>query len=131
MSLIRPFVRLLRHDGLGDSLPDLFIPRSRDRAPALGLGLSSARRLRDGHVSPPRRGADPETSSEYMKPDELAERLGVSIRTLTRWRDEYEEGPSYVRVDTGRYVKVFYHRDDVAEWLRRCEIPGEERRTNG
>jgi len=66
-----------------------------------------------------------------MKPDELAERLGVSIRTLTRWRDEYEEGPSYVRVDTGRYVKVFYHRDDVAEWLRRCEIPGEEREKNG
>lgn len=58
------------------------------------------------HTSPAS-GLDP-----LLNLDELAEYLGVPVRTIYDWRTE-GEGPCGVRV--GKYVKFYV--SDVREWL--------------
>ena len=45
-------------------------------------------------------------------PDEVAEHLGIPLRTLAQWRHE-GTGPRYLRV--GRHVR--YRWADVEQWL--------------
>jgi excisionase family DNA binding protein len=44
---------------------------------------------------------------------EVAALLGVSLRTLRRWRIDLHYGPPAIRV--GRFVK--YRRGDVEQWI--------------
>jgi predicted DNA-binding transcriptional regulator AlpA len=48
----------------------------------------------------------------YMRRDELAQHLGVSVRTIDRWDDE-GKGPR--RLIIGR--TILYNIDSVREWL--------------
>ena len=50
---------------------------------------------------------------EYLRQQELAERLKLSVRSLERWRLE-GKGPKFVRA--GR--RVLYRDTDVEEWLQ-------------
>ena len=54
--------------------------------------------------------------SNYLTDVQLAEELGVSPRTIARWRG-LREGPTPTRV--GR--RVMYHRASVKKWLENCE----------
>jgi excisionase family DNA binding protein len=51
-------------------------------------------------------------ADELMSPDQLAEALGISVRTLYNWRS-LRKGPPGFRV--GRAVR--YRRSDVKTWL--------------
>ena len=51
---------------------------------------------------------------EYFTPDELAEHLGVSARTLTNWRGQ-GVGPTYERFGN----KIRYFQDQVVAWRDR------------
>src|SRR5438309_369091 len=61
-------------------------------------------------------GAPPYTGrlDDYLSPEEQAEELEVSERTLARWRS-MRTGPRYTTV--GR--KILYRRRWTAEWLER------------
>lgn len=48
-----------------------------------------------------------------LSEQEVAAWLGVSVRTLRRWRLEHGYGPPIVRV--GRFVR--YRRGDVEAWI--------------
>lgn len=48
-----------------------------------------------------------------MSEREVAALLGVSLRTLRRWRAELSYGPPTIRI--GRFVK--YRREDVLTWI--------------
>lgn len=54
---------------------------------------------------------------ELLSQRQLAARLGVTTRTLERWR-ETGDGPAFIRV--GRLCR--YQREDITIWLaaRRC-----------
>lgn len=54
----------------------------------------------------------------YLTPRDLAQALGVSERTIARWR-HFREGPP--RVEIGR--KVFYRFESVSAWIASCEHP--------
>lgn len=61
-----------------------------------------------------------------LTPADLAERLGITERTLARWR-ETGSGPPFIRTG-GRFPR--YSPDDVDEWLlsQRRTSTAEERR---
>lgn len=50
--------------------------------------------------------------SDLLSPQDLAEWLGVPVRTVYRWNHE-RSGPQAIRV--GKHVR--YRRDDVEAWL--------------
>lgn len=50
---------------------------------------------------------------EYLTKDELAESLGVSVRTLDRWH-LLRVGPPRTRAGK----KVLYHRAAIIDWLQ-------------
>ena len=50
--------------------------------------------------------------SNCLSEEQLAAELGITIRTLARWR-ALREGPAVTRI--GR--AVYYARDDVRNWL--------------
>ena len=56
---------------------------------------------------------NPPVLDGYLNRNELADELGVSIRTLARWA-WLRTGPRITRLG-GR---VLYNRDDVQAWLR-------------
>ena len=61
---------------------------------------------------------DYDTASELkhrltLRPKEVAEALGVSVRTLARWRDE-GTGPSWGSV--GPRGAVLYHKEKLLRW---------------
>jgi excisionase family DNA binding protein len=53
---------------------------------------------------------------DYVTPEALAEELGVSPRTLKRWRLD-RVGPAPTKI--GR--KFLYRRDAVKKWLEKSE----------
>lgn len=54
-------------------------------------------------------------SEPLLTPPELADYLGVPIKTLYTWRYRHE-GPPALRI--GRHLR--YRRGDVEEWLHAC-----------
>lgn len=50
--------------------------------------------------------------SELLSPQQLADYLGVSVRTVYSWNHD-GTGPTVIRV--GKHVR--YRRDDVESWL--------------
>jgi excisionase family DNA binding protein len=55
---------------------------------------------------------NPPVLDDYVTRDELAEQLGVSVRTIIRWCD-YGDGPPVTAI--GR--KRLFYRPAVAAWL--------------
>ena len=52
-------------------------------------------------------------TNDELFPEQLAEILGASTRTLRRWR-RMDEGPKFQRL----HGEVFYRLGDVVSWLR-------------
>lgn len=50
-----------------------------------------------------------------VTPEELSERLQVSLRTLAKWRTRHQ-GPPYINLG-GRRGLVRYHSEAVEQWL--------------
>jgi excisionase family DNA binding protein len=64
------------------------------------------------------------TEQEWYSPAQLAERLGVSVRTLADWRHE-GKGPAYLVIG---YRNVKYAHTDVEKWLKwRRKEPSHDR----
>jgi excisionase family DNA binding protein len=57
--------------------------------------------------------------SALLSKREVAVWLGVSLRTLRRWRLEHGYGPPIIRV--GRFVR--YHRGEVEAWIAEQHEP--------
>jgi excisionase family DNA binding protein len=53
----------------------------------------------------------------YLTPEEVAERLRLSPRTLSNWRAK-GKGPKCIRIEGGR---VRYPEADFIDWLRQRE----------
>ena len=53
---------------------------------------------------------------DYLTPDQLAEELGKSVRTIARW-DSLRIGPPKTVIGK----KPYYRRDAVRKWLLRQE----------
>ena len=64
-------------------------------------------------------GSMSETAStdRLLRPDEVADRLGIPPGTLANWRYQHL-GPTYLKV--GRHVR--YRADDVDAWLDRQTV---------
>jgi predicted DNA-binding transcriptional regulator AlpA len=50
--------------------------------------------------------------ADVLKPQEVADRLGVAVHTLSNWRAR-DVGPSYIKI--GRMVR--YREGDLAAWM--------------
>lgn len=61
----------------------------------------------------------PQNRSEFVSNPDLAKMLGVTQRTLCRWR-KAGIGPSYIRVGPHR---LMFRRVDLAAWLDRNSHP--------
>ena len=59
-------------------------------------------------------------ASPWLSIKQLAERLGVSVRTIRRWHAK-GEGPE--RTKRGR--RKMYHKDAVDRWLASQQIAGD------
>lgn len=57
-------------------------------------------------------GAPGDPPSPFLTPEELAEELRVTIRTVYRWRRN-DEGPPAIKVGG----QLRYRRTDVEQWL--------------
>ena len=55
--------------------------------------------------------------ADHLTPQQLAEQLGKSPRTLARWR-RLKEGPPVTFVGRNPH----YRRDAVRQWLAACEV---------
>lgn len=53
----------------------------------------------------------------YLKPEEVAERLGFSVATLANWRTR-GSGPRYIKVGH----KVLYPEDEVDNFLEKFTL---------
>lgn len=62
--------------------------------------------------------AKPGLLDAWMSRSELAQELGVTVRTLQQWQRE-RIGPPMIRLKK----KTFYRREAVLEWLRSQEMP--------
>ena len=54
--------------------------------------------------------------ADYLTPDELAQELGKSVRTIARW-DSLRTGPPKTVIGK----KAYYRREAVRQWLLRQE----------
>ncbi|SLN77381.1 helix-turn-helix transcriptional regulator [Oceanibacterium hippocampi] len=51
--------------------------------------------------------------SDYLSREELAEELGVTVRTIANWQ-HFRVGPPFCRVGQ----RVLFLRADVADWIK-------------
>lgn len=87
----------------------------RKRLPELKLGT-----LPEGHASKsqPRETGEGQVMEKLLTPQDLAEYLGVPLKTLYAWRYR-NQGPTALRV--GRHLR--YRRSDVEQWIDRRRYP--------
>jgi hypothetical protein len=55
----------------------------------------------------------------WMKPQSVADMLGLSIEILANWR-QTDVGPSYIKLTPSARGRVRYQSDTVLEWQRSC-----------
>ena len=55
-------------------------------------------------------------SLDLLRPQEAARQLGITEKTLRRWRSE-SYGPNYVRIGQGPRGRVAYRLEDLFTWL--------------
>lgn len=63
---------------------------------------------------------DSEEPEKLMTANEVAALLGVSIPTLTRWRQD-GIGPRFLKLGPTRKALVRYRPEDVRAYMERCE----------
>lgn len=63
--------------------------------------------------------SDFDVEDRLLRPDEVAELLGVPVGTMANWRYQ-GRGPAFVKV--GRHVR--YRRRDVDAWIDRHVVGG-------
>jgi hypothetical protein len=66
---------------------------------------------------------------DYLTEDELAEELGVTVRTLQGWR-QARKGPPWTRMggSENRAGRVLYPRPGISPWLQANTVqPARER----
>lgn len=51
-----------------------------------------------------------------LNESELSDALGVSVRTIQRWR-ESGDGPKFVKLSSGQKATVRYRVRDIKEWV--------------
>jgi excisionase family DNA binding protein len=66
-------------------------------------------------------GPNPAVLNDYLTSEQLAQQLGVSLRTVARWH-ALRQGPPRTRV--GR--RVLYRLDSVKTWLTKHERDPDE-----
>lgn len=59
--------------------------------------------------------SQPPALPEFVFPEQLSSRIGISVQTLARWRCE-GRGPGYVKIGK----RVAYPVDAVDKWLGSC-----------
>ena len=64
---------------------------------------------------------------EHLTTRELAERWGVHIRTLKRWRVK-SEGPSYVKLGKGSHASILYKIKDIEDFETKSTVKPDETR---
>lgn len=57
-------------------------------------------------------------TARFLSPDEVAELIKVSVKTLAKWRCTSEKDLPYIK--NGRVV--LYEYEDVVEWLRASKV---------
>ena len=67
--------------------------------------------------------ARPRLHDEHLSPDDLAERLGVPVKTVYQWNTS-GLGPPRLRI--GRHVR--YRLRDVVAWENRHYVDGDDPR---
>ena len=65
----------------------------------------------------------PQSSSAFQTESEAAEYLGISKKTLQRWRFDHK-GPAYAKLN-GKLIR--YHQADLDEWMNQQTIPHEDK----
>lgn len=56
-------------------------------------------------------------SLDLLRPRDAARQLGITEKTLRRWRSE-SYGPRYVRLGQGLRGRVAYRLEDLVGWLK-------------
>ena len=62
-----------------------------------------------------------QSSSAFLSESEAADHLGVSKKTLQRWRFDHK-GPAYAKLN-GKLIR--YHQADLDEWMDQQTITHE------
>jgi transcriptional regulator with XRE-family HTH domain len=63
----------------------------------------------------------------YLSEKELADALGVTRRTVQRWRLDLGEGPPITRIG----ARIYFRAEAVRDWLLRHERRQPRERTKG
>lgn len=60
-------------------------------------------------------------TDELLKPERVAQMLGVKPATLTTWRYR-GQGPEWVKLGDGKSSQVRYRRSVIEDWIRSHEV---------
>jgi hypothetical protein len=91
------------------------MPKSRKRRAAQKRN-PTRQAVRRQRSSPPPAGSATRRLPGHTPEAELAEQLGLKVRTLRKWRAE-GVGPPYVKI-----ARFFHYNDEsYAAWLKKCE----------
>ena len=63
------------------------------------------------------------TTSQHLSEQQAAEYLGISKKTLQRWRFDHK-GPAYAKLN-GKLIR--YHKADLDEWMDQQTITHEDK----
>lgn len=63
-------------------------------------------------------------STKYLTPEQTAELLGYTVKTLSMWRYE-GRGPKYIKTSPGRSGRIRYPEDAVIAWMEARKQGGE------
>ena len=65
----------------------------------------------------------PQTSPAFLTESDAADYLGISKKTLQRWRFDHK-GPAYAKLN-GKLIR--YHQADLDEWMAQQTITHEDK----
>lgn len=64
---------------------------------------------------------DEALSSRMLRPEEVADILGVAVATLAQWRVR-RYGPGFVRLGKGQRAPVRYPQSEVVEYVKGRQV---------